>query len=416
MPHHPEPRSLEPSRRLYDASFLLAIASQMCFVVANTLMAHYSRWIEFLGGGLEQVGAITGYAAIFGLLLRPWMAQWINRLGAKRMWACGYLVFSGGAIANIWLTELDPAIYAIRAAILLGAAMVFASGLTYVSQIAPPGRRTEAIGILGIGGFVGMLVGPSLGDLFLGPVANGPSIASSIGRQRSDFVWLFSIAAVANLLPLSLIRFIRSPETAVHPAPIRIRDFVTTVIKFWPGSILLIDFVFGICMTAPFVFVASFIDQVDLRIGEVSVIGVFFWFYAGTAILLRIGLRRLPERLGARKVLVAGIVLMGLGMFAFAMVSAERAWLIAFPAILAGAGHSLAFHTMTSLTIEPFPSEYRGTASALALMMLDLGTLVGGPILGRIGETSGFGALFATIGACCLGSAAVYTVKEFREL
>ena len=77
--------------------------------------------------------------------------------------------------------------------------------------------------------------------------------------------------------------------------------------------ILLVDLAFGVCMAGPFVFVASFIDQASLQIEGVSVIGLFFLFYAGTGISLRLTLRRLPERIGTRKVLLAGMLFMAAG-------------------------------------------------------------------------------------------------------
>ena len=67
--------------RLYDRSFAVALVSQMGFVLANTLMAHYARWIAFLGGGVRDVGWIMGAGSIVGLLLRPWTGQWITLLG-----------------------------------------------------------------------------------------------------------------------------------------------------------------------------------------------------------------------------------------------------------------------------------------------------------------------------------------------
>ncbi len=155
------------SDRLYDRNFLIAFVSQMCFVIANTLMAHYARWIEFLGGDLRQVGSIMGAGALLGLILRPWMAQWINRIGARAMWGIGYAAFGCAAMANLWLYDVGWMIYVVRSSLFVGTAIVFTSGLTYISQTAPDHRRTEAIGIFGIGGFFGMLVGPLLGDIFL---------------------------------------------------------------------------------------------------------------------------------------------------------------------------------------------------------------------------------------------------------
>ena len=145
-------------------------------------MAHYARWIEFLGGDLRQVGYIMGGAATAGLILRPWMAQWINRWGSRSMWMVGYLIFIVASLGNLLITEVGPMIYVARSGLLLAGAIVFASGLTYISQL-PQNTDTEAIGILGIGGFLGMLMGPLLGDVFL------------VERTRDNFASLFMIAA-----------------------------------------------------------------------------------------------------------------------------------------------------------------------------------------------------------------------------
>ncbi len=71
------------SDRLYDRSFFAAFASMVSFVMGNALMAHYARWISWLGGDVDRIGWIMGTGAIAGLLLRPWLGQWINRVGAR---------------------------------------------------------------------------------------------------------------------------------------------------------------------------------------------------------------------------------------------------------------------------------------------------------------------------------------------
>jgi MFS family permease len=388
--------------RLYDRNFLLAMASQTCFVIANTLMAHYARWIEFLGGDLPQVGSIMGLGAFLGLLLRPWLAQWINRLGARAMWAVGYAVFAASSIANLMLSEIGPMIYILRSSLFVGTAIVFTSGLTYISQTAPDHRRVEAIGIFGIGGFLGMLIGPFLGDLFL------------YERERANFAALFIVAGLANILPAIGLYFLRPTDSEGTNSSLRLAEFLKVARRHWPGMILFVDLTFGVCMSGPFIFVASFVDRASLEINGVSVIGLFFLCYAGMGISVRLSSRRLPDRIGARKVLLAGMVVMAAGMLCFALVSAKHSWMIVVPALLGGIGHGLMFHTMTSLTLEAFPKEVRGTGSALALMMLDAGTLTGAPVLGLIGERFGFAALFGSIGALCLVTAAAYGVTSRR--
>ena len=291
------------SDRLYDRNFFLALASQTCFVTANTLMAHYARWIEFLGGDLRQVGFIMGSAALLSLVLRPWLGQYINRAGARAMWAVGYTLFAIMSIANLWLGEVSLMVYLVRSGLVLATAVVFASSLTYIAQTAPEYRRTEAIGVFGIGGFLGMLVGPLLGDLFL------------FERGGGNFAALFIVAAAANALPAIGLYFLRPTASEGTDSSVRLSNFLSTVRRHWPGMILLVDFAFGVCMSGPFIFVASFIDQASLRMRGVSEIGLFFWCYAGLGIFARLTLRKLPDRIGARKVLLAGMLFMSLGMF-----------------------------------------------------------------------------------------------------
>jgi len=111
-------------------------------------------------------------------------------------------------------------------------------------------------------------------------------------------------------------------------------------------------------------------------------------------------------------VLLIGMAFMSGGMFCFSFVDAAASWLIVIPALLTGTGHGLMFHTMTSLTLRSFPSQVRGTGSALALMMLDLGTIAGAPALGIIGDEFGYGALFGSIGAFCLLNGLIYAATS----
>ena len=168
-------------------------------------------------------------------------------------------------------------------------------------------------------------------------------------------------------------------------------------------------------MTVPFVFVASFIDKSSLHVGELSVLGLFFWFYAGIAIFVRVFFRRLPDRVGPFRVLVTGGIVMSVGMLSYSVVDAQYPLTILIPALLCGTGHALMFHTMMSLTIQSFPSEVRGAGSALGLMMLDIGTVGGAPILGEIGDRYGFSWLFATVGLTCMLTTLLYAASHLYQ-
>lgn len=394
-------KKLAPVSRLYDRSFACAFFSQIGFVLANTLMTHYARWISFLGGDVEQVGFIMGTASVVGLFLRPWIGQCIDRMGARNVWLLGYLIFGVSAAANLWLTELGPGIYVCRAMLILGAAFVFSSSLAYITHHAPPDRRTEAIGILGVGGFIGMILGPLLGDILLGDI-----------RSREGFQTLFSVAVAVLTIPTLLLFFLEPPATEIRARSSRLRDFFQTISRCWPGTITLVVATFGLCMTVPFVFLAKYIDEVGLTIPGVSEMGLFFICYAGWGLTVRVSSRKIPDRLGRRKMLLAGCAVMGAGMLLFPWVDAEHPWRLAGPALLCGTGHALMFHTATSLFLHTFPSEVRGAGSALSLMVLDLGMIAGAPVLGYVASHFGYDWLFRSVGLMCFVSGTLYAISS----
>ena len=52
---------------------------------------------------------------------------------------------------------------------------------------------------------------------------------------------------------------------------------------------------------------------------------------------------------------------------------------------------------MTSLAVDTFPNEVRGTGSALSVMMNDLGLVAGAPILGQVVAVYGYNAIFVAV-------------------
>ena len=388
----------QESERLYDKNFILAIVGQTLFTLANTLMVHYNRWIEFIGGNVEQVGSIMSIGSVIGLFLRPWIGSLINRFGPRVMWMVGYVVFGAGSLGGLVFDKLDLSIYILRSLLVLGAAIVFSSSLTYVTLTTSVKRRTEAIGILGVGGFLGFLFGPFLGDLILDREV----------RTEQQFAVLFVVTSAALIVPMCLAFCLRKPPSVSGNHRVYKHGFFANVLEFWPGTILLCGCAFGVCMTVPLAFLASYVDELKLQIPGMSTLGIYFACYAGWGLIVRIGLRHLPDRIGRRKVLLAGLLVMSAGMFCYLPVTASQPWLLVIPGLLCGTGHALVYYTMAALTLETFPQEVRGTGSSLSMMMFDMGFVVGSFILGMLAERYGFDSLFIATGCFVLVVAIIY--------
>jgi MFS family permease len=390
------------AERLYDRNFNCAFLSQIGFSLVNmALLAHYPRWIAHHGGKVDAAGWITGTATIAGLVLRPWIGQWVDRFGARAIWLSGYGIFAIGSLSNLWIHDLGPGIYLCRALLVVGSAVIFSSSLTYVTHLAPPGRKAEAIGTLGAGAFLGIVIGPLLGESVL-----------SAARTREEFETLFVGGVVLLLVPVSLLMLVRPAETEPGRGSIRFLEFLKTTRRHWPGTVVLMQVTFGLCITVPFVFLTKFVDDTGLANTGFSKVSLFFICYAGWGLTLRIVFRRTPDRLGRRKVLLVGAVTMSLGMLSFLMVDSDHATLIVVPALLCGTGHSLMYHTCTSLFLDSFPTDVRGAGSGLSMVALDIGSVGGAQLLGEVAHRFGYNLLFLIVAGATLTAASVYAISS----
>ena len=148
----------------------------------------------------------------------------------------------------------------------------------------------------------------------------------------------------------------------------------------------------GMALTVPATFLTLFRDHQQLE-----GIGKFFWFYAPTAIVMRLAGRRWPEYIGRRNAALIGLLSLMVSMLLYLQVHSE--WDLAWPALAAGTGQALLFPAVTTLGAESFPERYRGTGTTLILSFVDVGALCGAPTLGLLIVHFSFRTMFLTSAA-----------------
>lgn len=372
-----------PNKRLYDLNFILACTVHFVFITGNSLLVHFARWIGFLGGDERDIGWILGGGTLLGIAVRPAVGGWIDRFGAKRVWIAGTALYTVATAGFCTFEILGTGVYVVRMVQILGAALIFTTGLTYIARTTPIERQAEAFGSFGIGGFVGMMIGPSLGDLFLG------TTEPTLDRFRMIF---FATTASA-CMTMVLVACLRGEEQD----PIaRNNAFLKTIRAHWPGRALIVAVALGVLLAVPFGFLSRFIDVRGLR-----TLGQYYWVYAASAMVVRLLFRRWPDVFGPTLVATIGFVAIGLSMLAYLCVNSE--WKLALPALFGGIGHGFTFNTMAVLSMRPFPAQTQGTGAALYWMALDTGTLCGGPLIGLAAYHLGYSGTFALLAALAAG-------------
>lgn len=373
--------------RLYTPRFFQVFVGVVFVMTGTAMQFHFGQYVGFLGHDEAVLGVLLSVSTIGTLLLRLHMGRWIDGLGCKPVWIAGTVVVavaivSMQAVQALWLLTV------LRGVVNLALACVMTTVAVFAAQLAPAQRRAESLGTIGLGGFVGMVIGPLLGDLVFQRDPNDPATYQLFFTLSAAMY----VVGCAIMIPMKdvgsspgrgLIGEANTGEPGAEPdvmaapgqaTPTRPSQ-VRLLREHWPGMILVVGVMFGLA----FSFQSSFLERLAEARGFYKIQG-FFLVYAPSAIVLRLVFRRLPHQIGRTRTLVLGLALMAIGQWVLS--GAESPWDLALPGFLMGAGHCFIFPSMVDLAAECFPVTNRGTGTAVILGCGDVGMLIGFAALG----------------------------------
>jgi MFS family permease len=323
-------------------------------------------------------------------MLRFFLGQAIDHFGVRRSWITSSIVCTLGSAMFLFVGDIGPLLYISRAVFATGVACCFACSISYIQDLVNEDRRTEVIGALGSSGFLGMIVGSNLADIVF------------LSHETPDwplFEILFGATAALAAAYFGMVCYLTHGD--VHESPSHTPGAHRLLLKYWPGSVVLVALMMGTGISVTTVFLSRFVTEQSL-----PGIRTFFTMYAITAFAIRIISKGWSRRIGRHRVLLIGLAGHALGNLLFPLVTAE--WLLLFPAIACGCGHALLFPCVVSIGAGAFPPEYRGTGTTMILGFVDLGTILSAPLLGRIIDHYGFTPMFITSASVSLVILLIY--------
>jgi MFS family permease len=307
--------------------------------------------------------------------MRPLLGTVMDRYGRRPVIMVGGVLNIVFVLLYLTVTTLGPWVYVVRIGHGVAEAMLFSALFTYAADIIPASRRSQGIALFGVTGLLPIGVAGIVGDFVL-----------SVAGFTELFLTAGGFAVLTLLFSIPLPE--RRPELAPGEKPRGFWSIVTerNLLPIWwmIGS-------FSTVLTAYFVFIRRYVD--DTGLGSV---GLFFSMYVAVAIAERVFLGWLPDRMGRKRVLYPSIAILIAGFF---MLAGATSWVgVAIAGALCGAGHGFIFPILTTLLVDRAPDSDRGSAMSFFTAMLDVGTLVGGPILGAIIDTAGWGPMYISAG------------------
>jgi predicted MFS family arabinose efflux permease len=367
--HRPDPD------RLFTRPFLLCGLANLSQALAFDLFLHFPGFLKDLGAHESQIGLLFGLTAVASIAIRPTLGRVMDARGRRGV------ILAGNALNTIVMAlyftvdSIGPWVYVVRILNGLSAAMLFSALFTYAADCVPENRRMQGLMLFGVTGMLPIALGGLIGDAVL---------------ARADYDALFAVAfgfaVLAAMFALPLPEMSSRPTDTEEGTPGGFRKVLSQpdLVTLWG-----ITTAFSIALAAMFTFLKTFVMATG-----VGSVGGFFGAYAGVAVLLRVALGWLPDRIGAKRVLFPALAVLATGFLLLADATNTRDVMIA--GALCGAGHGYTFPLLFGMVVNRARTADRGTAMAIYTALFDLGVLIGSPLLGFVIDAYGYTAMFVT--------------------
>jgi MFS family permease len=370
---HPE-AGLSASRpRLITPAFvLITVASLGYFTADGVLIPAVPLYVEGpLGGNDVAVGISVAAFAVTALLLRPWAGRLGDRRGRRPLMVMGGAIVAASVLGYLTAGSA-PVLVAFRLLSGVGEAFFFTGAASAVNDLAPESRRGEAVSFFSLALYVGIGIGPLLGEALI--AAGGFSAAWLVAAGCAGLA-----AALGSLIPETRPEHDDEapPAALIHPAAIL------------PGTALLTG-VWG--MSGVFAFVPLY--AVDLGMEGSRFV---FLTYSAIVVLIRSFGARIPDLIGP---VLSSRLALGTAGLGLAVVGLWRSPVGLFAGMsIFAVGSALAFPALMMLALRGTPASQRGAIIGTFTAFVDLGFGIGPATLGVVSEALGYGGLFLTAAA-----------------
>jgi MFS family permease len=379
MTHHSDE---SPKRAAYPWPFFAVMgASLFLFLSFQALFPISPLYVSELGGFPADNGMATWVFALAALLTRPLAGSLADRLGRRPVLIAGAILLGGGPLLHAFAFDI-PTLLVVKAVHGVGLAAFSTAYQPFITDLLPPGRYGEGLGVAGTPSSLAMVVAPLFGEWAL----------ETLGFQ-SSFRAMSAIGGLGLVATLALLGWRQNPtgESSASEG-----GWLRQALRqpgVWPGALGMA--IMGIPFGAFITFVPLLAEARDL-----GGTGLVYAVYAIATTIARPLAGRATDRWGARPVVLLGFGLAGLA--AGAIAAASESWLLLAGATALGAGFGTASSALDSVVQSSVRPSLRGVAAAIQYTAFDTLVGFGGLGLGWLAGVANYGVMYATVGGIVL--------------
>jgi MFS family permease len=344
-------------------------ATLITFLGVGAVVPALPRYVTGpLGAGEIAVGIVMGSFAFTAVVLRPVGGRLSDRRGRRTVAVTGATLT---AIAGcLYLLPLDiPGLIMARLVLGVGEGWLYTAAAAWVVDVTPEERRGETIGIFGMSIWLGLSLGPPIGEAL-----------RAIGGF--DLVWIFAAVAPA----IGAVIAYRTPEDKL----MRPRAAETEHEDLLPRGALLPGLALG-CAVIGFAAMQGFVILM-LEDRNVAHGATVFTAFAVAVAVTRFVLSWLPDRIGAERTAAIAAVGHATGLSILAFAHSLPVALGA--AVVQGVGYSLLFPALALLAVQRVGEQSRGAALGFFTAFFDAGMGLGAPLAGAMAVVLGYSGMF----------------------
>jgi len=383
--------------KVYNFQFwLMCLGSFLFFASFNMIIPELPDYISSLGGG-EYKGLIIALFTLTAGISRPFSGKLTDTVGRIPIMIFGSAVCLVSGLLYPVLGTI-AGFFALRLFHGLSTGFKPTATSAYIADIAPPDRRGEAMGILGLFSSIGMASGPVLGSYI------------ALYYSLNAMFYASSILALASVIVLIGMKETLKERESFKPGLLKIKRVDILEPRVYSSSFVLMlnVFAFGVILTI--------IPDLSIHLGLINK-GVFFAIFTITSLLIRIFAGQASDRYGRVPLLIIASIIIMISLVLLSL--SDNLILFYLSAGFYGIGVGISTPTAYAWTIDLSEDKHRGRALATMFIALEAGIGAGALISAWIynNNTDNFHITFlisAVMSALALIYLLFYSIKQKR--
>jgi MFS family permease len=359
--------------------FLIVLIDLIGFGLVIPLLPFYAERFQ---ASPQQVTVLLATFSFFQMLASPVWGRLSDRVGRRPVLMAS---MAAAALAYLWL-GFASALWMLFAARALAGACAgnIAAAQAYIADVTPPEKRARGMGMIGAAFGLGFIIGPALG----GALA-GDNLATA--NLRAPGLLACGLSVIALLGVVFVLKESLPAGLAPRPRKSRIAALRDALARRALARLLLVFFL-AILAFGGMESVFALWAMAQFGWGP-SQIGYLFTYIGVLSAVMQGGLiGRLTARFGEEKLLVAGLVLIALGLLAIPLSHDLAVLIIAVSCLAIGMGAMQP--SLNSLISRRAAAEEQGevmgVAQSIASLSRVLGPLFAGVLFAGLGRNSPF--------------------------